>query len=47
MSDYPIVNHGDVENVAPKLQMRIKLDDEVHELRPWDILRIGPGWWTG
>ena len=22
---------------------RIKLDDEVHELRQWDILRIGPG----
>jgi mannose-6-phosphate isomerase-like protein (cupin superfamily) len=22
---------------------RIKLDDEVHELRRWDILRIGPG----
>jgi mannose-6-phosphate isomerase-like protein (cupin superfamily) len=22
---------------------RIKLDDKVHELRRWDILRIGPG----
>jgi uncharacterized cupin superfamily protein len=22
---------------------RIKLDDEVHELRQWDLLRIGPG----
>ena len=22
---------------------RIKLEDEVHELRQWDILRIGPG----
>ena len=22
---------------------RIKLDDEVHELQQWDILRIGPG----
>ena len=22
---------------------RIKLDDEVHDLRQWDILRIGPG----
>jgi mannose-6-phosphate isomerase-like protein (cupin superfamily) len=94
MSDYTIVNLGDVENVAPKFQMpegmdvrfpkshldcttcgvgveklppgvrqpfghthsrqeeiyviaegsgRIKLDDEIHELRPWDILRIGPG----
>jgi gentisate 1,2-dioxygenase len=94
MSDYTIVNLGDVENVAPRFQMpegmdvrfpkrdlgctiggvaveklparvrtpfghshasqeelyviaegsgRIKLDDEVHELRRWDILRIGPG----
>jgi quercetin dioxygenase-like cupin family protein len=94
MSNYTIVNVGDVENVAPKFQMpegmdvrfprrdlgcsaggvgveklpaglrmpfghthseqeeiyviaegsgRIKLDDEVHELRQWDILRIGPG----
>ena len=94
MSDYTIVNLGDVENVAPKFQMpegmdvrfprrhlgcsvggvgveklppgvrqpfghthseqeeiyviaegsgRIKLDDEVHELRLWDVLRIGPG----
>lgn len=94
MSDYTIVNLGDVENVAPKFQMpegmdvrfpkrdlgcavggvgveklaaavripfghrhteqeelyviaegsgRIKLDDEVRELRRWDILRIGPG----
>jgi len=94
MSDYTIVNLGDVENVAPKFQMpegmdvrfpkrhldctvggvgveklpsgvrtpfghthskqeeiyviaegsgRIKLDDEVHDLRQWDILRIGPG----
>jgi mannose-6-phosphate isomerase-like protein (cupin superfamily) len=94
MSDYTIVNLGDVENVAPKFQMpegmdvrfprralgctaggggveklpaglrtpfghkhsqqeeiyviaegsgRIKLDDEVHDLRQWDVLRIGPG----
>jgi mannose-6-phosphate isomerase-like protein (cupin superfamily) len=94
MSDYTIVNLGDVENVAPRFQMpegmdvrfpkrqldcsvggvgieklpagvrqpfghthseqeeiyviaegsgRIKLDDEVRELRTWDILRIGPG----
>ena len=96
MSDYTIVNLGDVENVAPKFQMpegmdvrfpkrdldcaigaggvgieklppglrmpfghthseqeeiyviaegsgRIKLDDEVHDLRRWDILRIAPG----
>ncbi len=94
MSDYTIVNLGEVENVAPKFQMpegmdvrfpkralgcqvggvaveklaagvrqpfghrhseqeeiyviaegsgRIKLDDEVHDLRQWDILRIGPG----
>ena len=94
MSDYTIVNLGDVENVAPKFQMpdgmdvrfpkrtldctiggigveklpagvrtpfghthtqqeeiyviaegsgRIKLDDEVRDLRQWDILRIGPG----
>jgi gentisate 1,2-dioxygenase len=96
MSDYTIVNLGDVENVAPKFQMpegmdvrfprrqlgcaigaggvgieklapglrmpfghthseqeeiyvvaegsgRIKLDDEVHELRQWDIVRVGPG----
>ena len=94
MSDYTILNVGDVENVAPKFQMpegmdvrfprrdlgcttggvgveklpaglrmpfghthseqeeiyviaegsgRIKLNDEVHDLRQWDILRIGPG----
>ena len=94
MSDYTIVNLGDVENVAPGFQMpegmdvrfpkrdlgfmiggvgveklppgirtpfghkhsrqaeiyviaeglgRIKLDDEVLDLRQWDILRIGPG----
>jgi gentisate 1,2-dioxygenase len=94
VSDYTIVNLGDVENVAPRFQMpegmdvrfpkrqlgcttggigveklaagvrtpfghshsrqeeiyviaegsgRIKLDDEVHDLRQWDILRIGPG----
>jgi uncharacterized cupin superfamily protein len=94
MSDYTILNLGDVENVAPKFQMpegmdvrfpkrdlgctiggvaveklppgvrqpfghthsrqeeiyviaegsgRIKLDDEVHDLRQWDILRIGAG----
>jgi mannose-6-phosphate isomerase-like protein (cupin superfamily) len=94
MSDYTIVNLGDVENVAPKFQMpkgmdvrfprrmlgctmagigveklpagvrtpfghthtrqeeiyviaegsgRIKLDDEVRDLRQWDILRVGPG----
>jgi mannose-6-phosphate isomerase-like protein (cupin superfamily) len=94
MSDYTIVNLGDVENVAPKFQMpegmdvrfpkreldcaiggvgveklpagvrqpfghthseqeeiyviaegsgRIKLDDEVQDLRQWDILRIAPG----
>jgi gentisate 1,2-dioxygenase len=94
VSDYTIVNLGDVENVAPKFQMpegmdvrfpkrmlgctiggigveklgpgvrtpfghthtqqeeiyvvaegsgRIKLDDEVRDLRRWDILRIGPG----
>jgi gentisate 1,2-dioxygenase len=94
MSDYTIVNLGDVENVALKFQMpegmdvrfakrdlgctiggvgierlaagvrtpfghkhskqeeiyviaegsgRIKLDDDVHDLRQWDILRIGPG----
>lgn len=94
MSDYTIVNLGDVENVAPRFQMpegmdsrfpkrdlgctiggiaveklpagirtpfghthteqeeiyvvaegsgRIKLDDEVHELRQWDIVRIGQG----
>ena len=94
MSDYTIVNLGDVENVAPKFQMpegmdvrfprralgctaggvgveklpaglrtpfghkhsqqeeiyviaegsgRIKLDDEVHDLQQWDVLRIGPG----
>jgi hypothetical protein len=93
MSDYTILNLGDVENVAPEFQMpegldvrfpkrdlgcavggvgieklpaglrmpfghkhahqeeiyviaegsgRIKLDEEVHELRQWDILRIGP-----
>jgi mannose-6-phosphate isomerase-like protein (cupin superfamily) len=94
VSDYTIVNLGDVENVAPKFQMpegmdvrfprrmlgctmggigveklpagvrtpfghthrkqeeiyviaegsgRVKLDDEVQELRRWDILRVGPG----
>jgi mannose-6-phosphate isomerase-like protein (cupin superfamily) len=94
MSEYTIVNLGDVENVAPKFQMpegmdvrfprqmlacaiggvgveklpaglrmpfghthsqqeeiyviaegagRIKLDDEVHELSQWDIIRIAPG----
>jgi mannose-6-phosphate isomerase-like protein (cupin superfamily) len=94
MSDYTIVNLGDVENLAPTFQMpegmdvrfpkrdlgcttggvgveklppglrlpfghthsrqeeiyviaegsgRIKLDDEILELRQWDILRIGPG----
>jgi mannose-6-phosphate isomerase-like protein (cupin superfamily) len=94
MSEYTIVNLGDVENVAPKFQMpegmdvrfprqmlactiggvgieklpaglrmpfghthsqqeeiyviaegagRIKLDDEVQELRQWDIIRIAPG----
>jgi hypothetical protein len=94
MSDYTIVNLGDVENVAPRFEMpegmdsrfpkqmlgctiggiaveklpagvrtpfghthteqeeiyvvaegsgRIKLDDEVHELRQWDIVRIGQG----
>jgi uncharacterized cupin superfamily protein len=94
MSDYTIVNLGDVENVAPKFQMpegmdvrfpkrmlgctiggvgieklpagvrqpfghthtqqeeiyviaegsgRIKLDDDIEELRSWDILRVGPG----
>ena len=94
MSDYTIVNLGDVENVAPRFQMpegmdvrfprrelgctsggvgveklppevrqpfghthsrqeeiyviaegsgRIKLDDEIQDLRQWDILRIGPG----
>ena len=94
MSEYTIVNLGDVENVAPKFQMpegmdvrfprqmlactsggvgveklpaglrmpfghthsqqeeiyviaegagRIKLDDEVHELRQWDIIRIASG----
>jgi mannose-6-phosphate isomerase-like protein (cupin superfamily) len=94
MSDYTIVNLGEVENVAPKFQMpegmdvrfpkreldcttggiavqklaagvripfghrhaeqeeiyvvaegsgRIKLDDDVQELRTWDLLRIGPG----
>jgi uncharacterized cupin superfamily protein len=94
MSDYTIVNLGDVENVAPKFQMpegmdvrfprrtlgctiggvgveklppgvrtpfghshaqqeeiyviaegsgRIKLDDEVHDLRQWDIVRVGQG----
>jgi mannose-6-phosphate isomerase-like protein (cupin superfamily) len=94
MSDYTIVNLGDVENVATKFQMpegmdvrfpkrmlgctiggvaveklpagvrtpfghthrtqeeiyviaegsgRVKLDDEVRDLRQWDILRVGPG----
>ncbi|HEU5244017.1 MAG TPA: hypothetical protein VFU33_06415 [Gaiellaceae bacterium] len=94
MSNFTIVNLGDVENVAPRFQMpegmdvrfpkhdldctiggvsvqklaaavripfghkhsrqeeiyviaegsgRIKLDDEVRDLRQWDILRIGPG----
>jgi hypothetical protein len=49
MTDYTIVNLGDVENVAPKFEMpegmdvRFPLDDEVHELRQWDILGIGPG----
>ena len=94
MSDYSIVNLGDVENVAPKFQMpegmdvrfpkgqldcaiggvaveklppglrmpfghthseqeeiyviaegsgRMKIDDEIHDLRQWDIVRVGPG----
>jgi mannose-6-phosphate isomerase-like protein (cupin superfamily) len=94
MSDYTIVNLGDVENVAPKFQMpdgmdvrfpkrhlgckiggvgveklaagvrvpfghthteqeeiyviaegsgRVKIDDEIRDLRQWDILRVGPG----
>jgi quercetin dioxygenase-like cupin family protein len=94
MSDYTIVNLGDVENVAPKFQMpegmdvrfpkrdlgckvggvgieklapglrmpfghthseqeeiyviaegsgRMKIDDEIHDLRQWDIVRVGPG----
>jgi hypothetical protein len=94
MSDYSIVNLGDVENVAPKFGMpegmdvrfprrdlgcttggvgveklapdtripfghvhseqeeiyviaegsgRVKLDDEVRDLRRWDILRVGAG----
>lgn len=94
MSDYTIVNLGDVENVAPRFQMpegmdvrfpkrelgctvggvgierlgpgvripfghthtaqeelyvipegsgRVKIDDEIRELRTWDILRVGPG----
>jgi gentisate 1,2-dioxygenase len=94
MSDYAIVNLGDVENVAPKFEMpegmdvrfpkrmlgcrigavgieklaagvrtpfghthseqeelyviaegsgRVKIDDEVHDLRTWDIVRVGPG----
>ena len=93
MSDYTIVNLGDVENVAPKFQMpegmdvrfpkrqlgctiggvgveklppgvrtpfghthseqeelyvvtegsgRVKIDEEVHDLRTWDIVRVGP-----
>lgn len=93
MSDYTIVNLGDVENVAPKFQMpegmdvrfpkrqlgctiggvgveklppgvrtpfghthteqeelyviaegsgRVKIEAEVHELRTWDIVRVGP-----
>ena len=92
MSDYAIVNLGDVENVAPKFQMpegmdvrfpkrqlgcttggvgieklpsgvrtpfghthseqeelyviaegsgRIKIEEEVHDLRTWDIVRVG------
>jgi gentisate 1,2-dioxygenase len=94
MSDYTIVNLGDVENVAPKFQMpegmdvrfpkrdlgcttggvgveklaagvripfghthatqeeiyviaegsgRVKIDDEIRDLRNWDILRVGAG----
>jgi uncharacterized cupin superfamily protein len=94
MSDYTILNLGDVENVAPKFAMpdgmdvrfprhalgctsagigverlapgvripfghkhskqeevyvvaegsgRVKLDDEVRDLRRWDILRVGAG----
>ena len=94
MSDYTIVNLGDVENVAPRFQMpegmdvrfpkrdlgckiggvgveklppgvrmpfghthseqeelyvitegsgRVKIDDEIHDLRAWDIVRVGPG----
>jgi gentisate 1,2-dioxygenase len=94
MSDYTILNLGDVENVAPKFGMpegmdvrfprralgcttggigveklapgirvpfghtherqeeiyviaegsgRVKLDDEVRDLRTWDILRVGAG----
>src|SRR5262249_39022274 len=94
MSDYTILNLGDVENVAPKFGMpdgmdvrfprralgcttagvgveklapglripfghkhseqeevyvvaegsgRVKLDDEVRDLRRWDILRVGAG----
>jgi gentisate 1,2-dioxygenase len=93
MSDYTIVNLGDVENVAPKFQMpegmdvrfpkrqlgctiggvgieklppgvrtpfghthseqeelyviaegsgRVKIEDEVHDLRTWDIVRVAP-----
>jgi gentisate 1,2-dioxygenase len=93
MSDYTIVNLGDVENVAPRFQMpegmdvrfpkrqlgctiggvgieklppgvrtpfghthsqqeelyvvtegsgRVKIDEEVHDLRTWDIVRVGP-----
>ena len=93
MSDYTIVNLGDVENVAPKFQMpegmdvrfpkrllgckvggvaveklppgvrtpfghthsvqeeiyviaegsgRVKIEDEVLDLRTWDIVRVGP-----
>ena len=94
MSDYAIVNVGEVENVAPTFQMpegmdvrfpkrdlgckvggvgieklppglrmpfghthseqeeiyvvaegsgRIKIGEEVHDLRQWDIVRVGPG----
>jgi hypothetical protein len=94
MSDYKILNLGDVENVAPKFGMpegmdvrfprrdlgctiggvgveklppdtrtpfghvhakqeelyvvaegsgRIKLDDEIHDLKQWDIVRVGAG----
>jgi uncharacterized cupin superfamily protein len=94
MSDYTIVNLGDVENFAPKFQMpegmdvrfpksqlgctiggvaveklppgvrmpfghthseqeeiyvvaegsgRMKIEDDVHDLRRWDIVRVGPG----
>lgn len=94
MTDYAIVNLGDVENVAPKFQMpegidvrfpkrllgctigavgveklspgvrmpfghthseqeelyvvvegsgRFKIDDEIHDLRTWDVVRVGAG----